>query len=196
MQRHFQRTVLRNVAHRGLERHVDGVALRRAGQVDHGLGNRQLALRAAEALLHVPGRQAQAECAWVGVTDVLAGHAHHPAGQVEGVAAAVDHACVPVEGRIRVGAAHRFVQGGNLVVEGFAALVETATAVAQQVLQQFDTDLTTVVGKVGSVFQEVEQASAIAVRGSHQDRETLVRQAQLALAQSLVLVQRTRHQLA
>ncbi|MNP70331.1 hypothetical protein D3C76_1665510 [compost metagenome] len=88
------------------------------------------------------------------------------------------------------------MQGGNLVVEGLPALVKATTAVAKQVLQQFDADLTTVLGKVGSVFQEVKQASAIAVCGSHQDRETLVRQAQLALAQSLVLVQRTRHQLA
>ena len=118
----------------GLEAHVHRVALGCAGQVGDGLGHRQLALGATKALLHIPGSQAQAKRTRVGVADVLAGHAHHAAGDVQRIAAAVEHACKPVQGAIGVGAAHRLVQRGYLVVKRLAALVEAAATVTQQAL--------------------------------------------------------------
>ena len=148
-----------------LEAHVHRVAFWRAGQVSDGLGHRQLAFRAAEALLHFPGGQAQAQGARVGIADVFAGHAHHTARQVQRVATAVDHARKPIQRAIRVGAAYRFVQRRNLVVEGFAALVETPARVTEQALQQVDTNLAAVFGQVGRVLQQVEKAPPVAVGG-------------------------------
>ena len=39
------------------------------------------------------------------------------AAQVQGIGAAIQHATKPVQGSIRVGAAHRLVQGGDLIVK-------------------------------------------------------------------------------
>eukprot|EP01132_Coremiostelium_polycephalum_P018947 gene18947-biopygen10297 len=179
----------------GLEAHVHRVALRCAGQIGDGLGHRQLAFRAAQAFLHFPGGQAQAQRTRVGIADIFAGHAHHAPGQVQRVATAVDHPRKPVQRAVGVGAAHRFVQRGNLVVERFAALVETPAGVAQQALQQVDADFAAILGQVGSVFQQIEKTSTVAIRSSQQDLEAFLTDTQLALAQALVFVQRTLQEL-
>ena len=196
VQRHFQRAMFGRLAQRGLEAHVHRIALRCAGDVGDGLGHCQLAFGAAQAFLHVPGGQAQAQGSRVGVADVLAGHAHHATGDVQRVAAAVEHACEPVQGAIGVGAAHRLVQRGNLVVERLAALVETPPAVAEQALQHLDVDLAAIFGKVRGILEEVEHAPAIAIGGRHEHLEGVVTDAQVALAQPALFRQRTVDQFA
>ena len=187
VQRHLQRTVLGSIAHGGLEAHVHRIALGRARQVDHRLGHGQLAFGAAQALLDIPGIEAQRQGTRIGIADILAGHAHHATCQVQRIAATIEHACVPVQGRVWVGAPHRFVQRGNLVVERLAALVETSATVAQQVLQKLHAQLAAVFSQVGSVLQQVEQAPAIAIGGGQQDLEALLGQLQLAFAQPFLL---------
>jgi hypothetical protein len=76
----------------------------------------------------------------VGQADVFPGHAHDAARQVFGVGAAVEHAAQPVQGRVRMRAAHRFVQGRDLVVEIVAALVEAARVQGQRVVDEFARD--------------------------------------------------------
>ncbi len=89
---------------------VDRVRLRRDGQVDHALGQRQLAFGRAQALVDLGRVQRQPQRARVGQADVLAGHAHQPARHVARVGAAVEHAHEPVQRGIGVAAAHRLVQ--------------------------------------------------------------------------------------
>jgi len=59
-------------------------------------------------------------------------------------------------------------------------------------VQQLRAHLATVLGQVGGVFQQVEQAPAVAVGGGQEDLETFFRQAQVAFAKTLVLAQRGR----
>ena len=169
VQRHLQRAVAARVLHRLAEGHVGRVALGHAGEVDHGLGDGELALGAAEALVGLPGVEGDAQRTRVGVADVLARHAHHAPGDVEGVAAAVEHAREPVQGRVRVGAAHGLVQRRDLVVEQVAALVE-APHVGDRHLRQHrlaDAPPAALVrlGEVGGDLEQVEGAARVAVRG-------------------------------
>jgi hypothetical protein len=53
-------------------------------EIQHRLGNGQLALRAAQAFEGVPGVERQLQRPRVGVADVLAGHAHHAAPGISG----------------------------------------------------------------------------------------------------------------
>ncbi len=87
------------------------------------------------------------------------------------------------------------MQCRNLIVEGLAALVEAPPGIAQQALQQVDANLTIVFSQVRGVFQQVEETSTVTVSRRQQDLETLLPQAQMALAQPLVLAQRSLQQL-
>src|SRR5690554_6411519 len=78
VQRRFQRRLSGHILARGIVGLVHRIALGRTGQIDNGLGNRQLALGTAEPLLHIPGIQAQGQGPGIGIADVLAGHAHYP----------------------------------------------------------------------------------------------------------------------
>ena len=67
--------------------------------------------------------------------DVLDRHARDAPRQINRVAAAIEHAAQPVKRRIRIRAAHRLVQRGDLVVELIAALVEAPMAAARHLLR-------------------------------------------------------------
>ena len=79
--------------------------------------------------------------AWVGQAYIFPSHAHDATGQVARVGAAVDHTAKPVKGGVGVGAAHRFVQGADLVVKGVAAFVKTAQLLPQTLQQPGIADL-------------------------------------------------------
>ena len=71
----------------------------------------------AETVVGVLGRDGLSEQRLrVGQADILDGHAHQAAGDVERILAAVEHARKPIERRIGVRAAHRFVQRADQVV--------------------------------------------------------------------------------
>ena len=59
MHRHLERSLVPGVTHGCAEGLVDGVALRGAGQVHHGVSDRELALGAAQAFVHLPRIQGQ-----------------------------------------------------------------------------------------------------------------------------------------
>ena len=110
---------------------VHRVTFRCTGQVHNRLGHGQFTLGATQALLHIPGIQAQGQGPRIGIADIFTGHAHHPAGDIQGVAATVEHACEPVQRTVWAGATHGLMQRRNLVVKGLAALIKTPTTVAQ-----------------------------------------------------------------
>ena len=87
------------------------------------LGEGQLALGRADALVGLPGRDALDQGLGIGEADVLDGEAHQAAGDVARVLAARQHARQPIERRVGVGAPERLVQGGNQVVVALLALV-------------------------------------------------------------------------
>ncbi len=107
--RHLERTELLHIRVRFLERGVDGVALRRTGEIDDGVGEREFALRAAEAVVGGPGVDGELQAARVGQTDVLHRHAHDAPREIARITTTVDHTAEPVKRGIRVGAAHAFV---------------------------------------------------------------------------------------
>ena len=146
---------------------VAGVGFGGGGQVEHGLGEGELAFGRTEAFVGVGGFVGDGEGAGVGQADVFPGHADDAAGEVAGVGAAVEHAAEPVEGGVGVGAAHGFVQGGDLVVEAFAAFVETADLAAEAVGQEVGVEMVDAAGGGGAqeLFEQVEQAAGIAVGG-------------------------------
>mmetsp|Transcript_121880 Transcript_121880/g.339758 ORF Transcript_121880/g.339758 Transcript_121880/m.339758 type:complete len:468 (+) Transcript_121880:133-1536(+) len=134
--RHGPRHVLLDEGTHRVEGLVDGVGLGRHRQVNHGLGQGQLAFGGAQALVGLGRVQRDAQRARVGQADVFTRHADQPAGDVAGIHAAIQHAREPVQRAVRAAAAHRFVQRGDDVVELVAALVVAAQLLAQRPLQQ------------------------------------------------------------
>ena len=68
-------------------------------------------------------RQRDLERARIGVADVLGREPDEPARDVERILAGLEHARQPVDGRVGVAVAHRFVQRRNDVVVLLAGLV-------------------------------------------------------------------------
>ncbi len=165
MRRYRTGAVLGDEAFGRAECGVDGVALGGAGEIDDRLGEGQLAFRAAQALVGGHGFEGGGEGARIGQADVLHGHAQDAPAQVEGIGAAVQHAAEPVQGRVGTGAAHRLVQGGDLVVEGVAALVEATPGRGQGLADEGGVGAFTSrrAHGGGELFQQVEQAAAVAV---------------------------------
>ena len=152
--------------------HVAGIALGRNRQVDHRLRQRQIAFRRTQPLVGGGGIVGDLHRARVGQADVFPRHAHDAARQVARIDAAVEHPAQPVQRRIRIGAAHRLVQRGNLVVERIAALVEPAQRVAQAFDQQRRIDFGQALGARGprDDFQIIQQLAAVAVGAGDQRR--------------------------
>src|SRR3546814_14158393 len=107
-----------------LFRAVNGIALRRAGEIDDGDREREFAFRTAEPLESVPAVETQTLRSRIGQTDVLDRHARDAPCELRRIDAAVEHACKPVQRRIRIAAAHGFMQRRALVVTGRAACRE------------------------------------------------------------------------
>ena len=131
---------------------------------------RQLSLRAPQPLLDLPGVEPQGERPRVRVADVLGGDAHEAPREVEGVASAVEHPREPVQRTVRARPADRLVQGGDLVVERIAPLVEAPPRAAFEHPQHrfFGQDagaVRAVRGEVRGDLQQVQRAPGVAVGG-------------------------------
>ena len=189
MQRHVLGAVFAHVGLGGLEGDVAGVGFGAAGQVDHQLGQGEVAFGAAHAFVGVPGFDGHLQGARVGQADVFDGHAGHAAGQVDRVAAAVEHAREPVKRGVGVGAAHGFVQGRDLVVELFPLFVEAAGAVGQHLHQGGLGDVAAFVGgQFGGDFQQGQAAAHVAVGGAGDLLQALVVDGDALPAQAALFV--------
>jgi hypothetical protein len=124
VERNGPRAVLGDEGARLVVRRVHGIRLRRDGEIDHALGERELAFGRAQALVDLRGVDRDFQRARIGEPDVLARHADHAAGEVARIDASVEHAYQPVERRVRVASANALVQRRDLVVVVLAALVE------------------------------------------------------------------------
>jgi len=109
-------------------RHVGGIALGRHRHIQHCLRQRQLTLRAAQPFVRFHCVQRQPERSRIGQADILGRHADDTATEIKRVGAAVQHAYQPVQRGIGIGAAHRFMQGGNLIVKFLAPLSKASAA--------------------------------------------------------------------
>ena len=115
----------------GLPGRIHRVALGCTGHEDDRLRQCQLPFRSAEALVGLPGVQGQGQRTGIGIADVLRCHADDAARDVRRITAPVEHPREPVQGGIRIRAAHRLVQGRDLLVERVALPVEAAVAAGQ-----------------------------------------------------------------
>ncbi len=138
----------------------------------------ELPFRAAETHLHVPRIERRGERARIRRADVLRGGPHEPSGDVERIAAAIEHAREPVQARIRSGAADRLVQRRDLVVEAVAAFVESARGAAgedhgEQRLVDLGFALA-LLGEGRGHLEQIERAPRVPVGGIGEHRDERV----------------------
>ena len=81
------------------------------------------ALRHAEEMARLIGRDADLQRAAVGEAHVLAGEAHDAPRNIQRILARLQHARQPVDCGVRIAVAHGFVQRGDQVVVLFAVLI-------------------------------------------------------------------------
>ena len=127
-------------------------------------------LRRPQAFLHLPGIKGKAQRFRIGVADIFTGHAHQPPGEVERIGTAVNHAREPIQGAIHGGAPYRFVQSGNLIIKGVAALIETPRAVFEEILHcsQREGPLGGIRKEIESHLKQIQIATGIAIGYLHQ----------------------------
>ena len=130
--RRHQRAGLARHRARLAERVIGGVRFRRGREIDHELRHRQLALGRAEPVVGVPGGERLHQRLRVGEADILDRRAGQPAQDIDRVLAAGQHARQPIERRVGVRAAQRFVQRADQVVVAFLLLVVERRAALHQ----------------------------------------------------------------
>ncbi len=162
---------------RRLEGFIDADRLRRGGQMDHGLSQRQLPLRRAEEVVGVLGRVGDQNGQGVGLTDVLDRHAHDAARQIERVFAPVQHPRQPVERRVRIRSAHRLMQGRDEVVVLFPRLVVGGGAFLKHARQRLHVQRFDVL-QVEQHLGHGQQIAAVAIRQRQHGLTRLGRQRQ------------------
>ena len=119
---------------------VHGIALRRHGKIDRGLGERRVALGHSHEMDGVLCGDRDRQGLRIGVADVLGREAHEPPRDVERVLAGLDHPREPIDGRVGIAVAHRLVQRGNQVVVLFAGLVVEERPVLRQIGHERNVD--------------------------------------------------------
>ena len=164
-QRHRPRSIVGDEGAGGVVGNVNRVALGRAGEVDDRLGQRELAFGCSQALKGRHRVERDLKGTRVREADILTCHAYHAPADIEWIGTAVEHAAEPVQRCVRVGAAHRFVQGRDLIIESFSALVEAAHAAGDRCLdeRQVDVALAHVLRRDAELLHQIEQAPSIAV---------------------------------
>ncbi len=107
----------------GLEVGGGGIGFGRGGQVEGGFDDRINAFRQADEGKGLHGRGRHYDPHRVGQADILPGQDDQAAQDEARVFPGVQHFRQPVQGGVRVGAAHRFDEGADRVVMGIPILV-------------------------------------------------------------------------
>ena len=185
--RRYERAGLAGQAHRPAVAAVDGDGLGRGGQVDDRLSDRELPLRRPQALVGVPGRQRHLEGGRVGHADILAGKSHQTARHVERVLAPAQHARQPVQSGVRIGAAHRLVQGRDEVVVLLAGLVVQGSPGGDDTAQPFNVKWFRAACVLGGedLLNHAQQVAAVAVGHGQQGGAGILSQGEAATRQGL-----------
>jgi hypothetical protein len=105
--RHPAGQPLPHVGQRRVDRHHHRIRLRRRGQVDGRLGQRDPGLRQADQLDDLRGGHAHRQRGRVGHPDIFGGVDHQPAGDEPRILTGLDHPGQIVHGRVDVTAADR-----------------------------------------------------------------------------------------
>ena len=119
---------------------VDGVGFGCERKVDGGFGEGEVAFGRTEEIEGVFGRERHGQGVGVGKPDVFAGHAHHAAREVERIFAGFDHAREPIEGGVRIGVAHGFVERGDEIEMLFPGFVVAEEFALENVFEEFAGD--------------------------------------------------------
>ena len=106
-----------------LEAHVQRIALGREGKIDGGLRQRHIAFRQTNNIHRLPGRDGDPQSLWIGKPNIFGGDADQPPSQEPRIFSGLDHPRQPIERRIGIGIANRFVKRGNQVVVLFSGTV-------------------------------------------------------------------------
>ncbi len=114
---------------------VGGVRLWRGRDVEDRLGDCQFTFGRAEEIIRILCGVADYERLRVGKADILDRHAHHSPRDIERVLAGIEHAAKIIERRIRVRAAHRFMQGTDQIVVAVLLFVVDRGAPLHHLLQ-------------------------------------------------------------
>ncbi len=170
MFRRQQRAGFLRGAHRGAERHVGRIRFRRGGEIDHRLSDGELALGTAEKIVGVLRGVADHQRLWIGKADVLHRHAHDTAREEQRIFAGIQHAREIIQRRVRIGAAHRFVQGRDQVVVAVGGLVVDRGAALQDGLQLLGVEHLVRPRRTPDLFGQRQRRAAVAVRHPHQHR--------------------------
>ena len=139
--------------------------------------DRELAFGRAEAVIGVPGRERLHDRLRIGEADILDRRPREPPQDVDRVLAAGQHPREPIERRVGVGAAQRFVQRADqvvvtllrLVVERRPALHEPGELVGSERLLRLE---------LRDLVSQVEQEPAVAIGHGAQGRTGFVGQRQ------------------
>ena len=151
----------------GVEEGEGGVALRRRGQVEGGLGEVEPALGQADPVEGLGRGGDHPQGFRVGEAHVLAGEDQHAAEEEPGVLAGMDHAGQPVDRGVGVRPAQRLDQGGDRIEVVVALLVVEHRPPLDRFLghRQVDADHSRLVlrGRLHRQLQGVEQGPGVAV---------------------------------
>ena len=170
---------------------VDGVALRRRRQIRDCLGERGVALRHADEVACLLGRDGHRQPLRVGVADVLGREPDQAPGDVQRILAGLEHPREPVHRGVRVAVAHGLVKGGDQVVVLFARLVVQECPALDRLLEERRVDLRHAVHRRcrrGGELEQVEGHAPVAVRVPCDAQHGLLGDSERQAAESLLAV--------
>lgn len=98
------------------QRIVDLTTFGRSGQVNSRLCDNTIGFGHSDQLNGIECGQCNANCMWIGQANVFAGRSHQTTADVSGIFPACHHSRAPIQCRILVGCANRFVQRRNHIV--------------------------------------------------------------------------------
>ncbi len=191
VQRNFLGAVFAHVVAGRVECGVGRIGFRRGGEIDGQLGECEFAFGAAQSIEGFPRIDRHLQGARIGEADVLHGHARQAARKIARVGAAIEHPRQPVQRRIRIRAAHAFVQRRDLVVELFAALVEAARAVGQYLFERRFGNRAALARQVGGDLEEGQATTHVAVGSGGDQVHEVVADLQFAVTEAALFEQCT-----
>ena len=103
--------------------HIDRIGFRRHRHVDDRFRQGIRTFRHADIVAGIVGTHRQLQGSWIGNADIFRGKADDPSCHVQRIFSGFQHPGQPVNGRIGIGIAHRFMQGRDDVVVFFTLFV-------------------------------------------------------------------------
>jgi hypothetical protein len=163
VRRRRERTGLLRAPDRLAEAAVDRDRFRRGREVDDGLRDRELAFGRAQPLVDVPCGERLLHGLRVGDPYVLVGEPCDAPRDEQRILAAVEHPREPVQGGVRVGAAHRLVEGRDEVVVALLGFVVQRRPLLDGLGQRGRVEGRGALGQFLQLLDHVQQVAAVPV---------------------------------